>query len=194
MIVARKIAGQRVYLSPLDISDIDIYAKWLNDVETYIYLDASVQVINFETEKHFLNNAKENGDQFFAIRLMGDDSMIGSCGLIKIDHINRKAELSRVFIGERAYLNQGFGPEGILLLLDYGFNILNLNNISVLCCAYNRRALKSYAKCGFKTAGCFRQAKIIKGNKYDDIVLDILAEEFSGSPYKSKLDEILHTY
>ncbi|MEN6326687.1 MAG: GNAT family protein [Syntrophomonas sp.] len=193
MTLGRKIIGRRVYLSPLDILGFDAYAAWLNDIDTYVYLDGSTQLINLETEKAFLNNAQKNGDQFFAIRLIDDNILIGSCGLIKIDHINRKAELSRLFIGDKAYLNQGLGSEAIVILLDYGFKVLNLNNISVFCCSYNHRAFKSYIKCGFKTAGCFRQAKIINGVKYDEIILDIIAEEFSGSPFGTKLAGLLST-
>lgn len=193
MTLGKKITGQRVYLSPLDISDISTYLVWLNDIDTYVYLDASTQIVTVETEKLFLNNAQKNGDQFFTIRLKDDDILIGSCGLTKIDHINRKAELSRLFIGDKAYLNQGLGSEAIVLLLDYGFRILNLNNISVLCCSYNHRAFKSYTRCGFKTAGRFRQARIINGVKYDEIILDILAEEFCGSPFGIKLTDLLST-
>lgn len=193
MILGRKITGQRVYLSPLDISDLSSYLVWLNDIDTYVYLDASTQIVTAETEKLFLNNVQKNGDQFFAIRLKDDDILIGSCGLTKIDHINRKAELSRLFIGDKAYLNRGLGSEAIVLLLDYGFRILNLNNISVLCCSYNHRAFESYTKCGFKTAGRLRQARIINGVKYDEIILDILAEEFCGSPFGTKLTDLLST-
>lgn len=193
MTLGRKIIGQRVYLSPLDISDLDIYLVWLNDIDTYVYLDASTQIITSETEKLFLNNAQKNGDQFFAIRLKDEDILIGICGLANIDHINRKAELSRLFIGDKAYLSRGLGSEAIVLLLDYGFRILNLNNISVLCCSYNHRAYKSYTKCGFKTAGSLRQARIINGVKYDEIILDILAEEFCGSPFGSRLNDLLST-
>ncbi|MDD2621067.1 MAG: GNAT family protein [Syntrophomonadaceae bacterium] len=191
MIGARKIIGNRVHLCPLDISDSPIYLKWLNDIDTYIYLDASSLLINSEIGNNLFQNPPINGEQMFSIRLNSDDTLIGNCGLIKIDNINRKAELGRVFIGEKDYRNQGYGTEGIMLLLDYGFNILNLNSISVLCCSYNNRAAKSYAKCGFKTAGCFRQAKIINGEKYDENILDILAEEFLGSPYKARLNGFL---
>jgi len=53
---------------------------------------------------------------------------IGRCLLFNIDQINRQATLG-IFIGKQAYWGQGFGQDAIALLLDYGFNLLNLHNI-----------------------------------------------------------------
>jgi RimJ/RimL family protein N-acetyltransferase len=48
--------------------------------------------------------------------------------------------------------------------------------------AFNERALQCYKKVGFKEIGRRRQARIIGDRKYDGILMDILAEEFT-SPY-----------
>ncbi len=45
------------------------------------------------------------------------------------------------------------------LLLDYGFNALNLQNIMLEVFDYNKRAIKAYEKVGFKVIGKRRQAK-----------------------------------
>lgn len=190
MLAAKKIPGNRIYLSPMDINDSEIYVRWLNDIETYIYLDLAPLVINGLFEKGYLENALKNGAQEFGIRLAADNKLIGNCGLININNINRKAELG-IFIAEKDYLNQGYGSEAISLLLAYGFSILNLNSIFLRCYAYNTRAARCYEKCGFKPAGRLRQAKIINGTKYDDLLMDILAEEFQATPYKEKLDALL---
>ncbi|MEN6490351.1 MAG: GNAT family protein [Smithella sp.] len=187
-----KINGNRVHLAPIDPADLDIYVKWLNDIEIYAYLDIAPMLINKLTEQEYLGNTAKNGEQVFGIRLNSDQRLIGNCGLINIDHINRKAELG-IFIAEADCLNQGLGSEAIPLLLDYGFNILNLNNIFLRCYEYNKRAFRCYEKCGFKAAGRWRQAKIINGCKYDDLLMDILADDFGGSPYKIKLDTLLQT-
>ncbi|MDD3022483.1 MAG: GNAT family protein [Syntrophomonadaceae bacterium] len=178
MTAAKKIPGRRIYLSPIDINDSEIYVRWLNDIVTYIYLDLAPLVINNVFKKGYLENALKKGAQEFGIRLAADNKLIGNCGLININNINRKAELG-IFIAEKDYLNQGYGSEAISLLLAYGFNILNLNSIYLRCYSYNMRAARCYEKCGFKPAGRYRQAKIINGVRYDDLLMDILAEEFS---------------
>ncbi len=187
-----KINGNRIHLAPIDTADLDIYIRWLNDIETYVFLDIAPMVINKLTEQEYLDNALKNGEQVFGIRLNSDQRLIGNCGLINIDHINRKAELG-IFLAEQNCLSQGLGSEAIALLLDYGFNILNLNSVFLRCYEYNKRALRCYEKCGFKLTGRWRQAKIINGRKYDDLLMDVLAEEFQASPYKAKLDTLLQT-
>ncbi|MCF7815351.1 MAG: GNAT family N-acetyltransferase, partial [Candidatus Cloacimonetes bacterium] len=93
-----------------------------------------------------------------------------------------------IFIGNKNYWGKGYGSEALSLLLDYGFNILNLNNIMLETFSFNERALKSYKKVGFKEIGRRRQAIIMGGKKYDEILLDILAEDFE-SPFIKKIIE-----
>ncbi len=83
-----------------------------------------------------------------------------------------------IVIGEKAHWGRGYGQEAIKLLLDYGFHLLNLNNIMVGVFAYNQRAINCYRKVGFREVGRRRQARIIGGKKYDVVFMDMLAQEF----------------
>ena len=91
-----------------------------------------------------------------------------------------------IVIGEKTYWNKGYGQEAITLLLDYGFTLLNLNSIMLGTFAFNERAINCYKCVGFKEIGRRRQARIIGESKYDGILMDILAEEFT-SPYVRQL-------
>jgi RimJ/RimL family protein N-acetyltransferase len=82
-------------------------------------------------------------------------------------------------IGDKNYWNQGYGQEATRLLLDYGFNLLNLNSIMLGVFSFNQRAIKAYRRVGFREIGLRRQARIINGQKYDVLEMDILAEEFT---------------
>jgi RimJ/RimL family protein N-acetyltransferase len=186
----RKIEGSRVYLSPVYMEDAPTYVRWLNDPEISIYLNTFSMNIGVEWEKEFLAQSLREQRAEFGIRLGADDRLIGNCGIINIDQINRKAEIG-IFIGERELLGRGYGREAVMLLLDYGFNILNLNNIYLRPYAFNERAIRCYQACGFKVAGRLREAKIINGQKYDEVWLDILAGEFKGAELHKRLNELL---
>ena len=106
--------------------------------------------------------------------------MIGGCGLINPDHLNRTAEAG-IFIGEKSCWNKGYGEEAMRLLLDYAFNILDFNNIMLNVYAYNTRAIRCYRKIGFREIGRRRRARRIQGRSYDILFMDILAQEFTVS-------------
>lgn len=185
----RKIEGSKIYLAPMDVEDAPIYVRWLNDPEISVYLNAFSVTIGLEREKEFLAQSLREQRPEFGIRLAADDRLIGNCGIVNIDQVNRKAEIG-IFIGERDLLGQGYGREAVMLLLDYGFNVLNLNNIYLRPYSFNTRAIRCYEACGFKEAGRLREAKIINGQKYDEVWLDILASEFQGSSLHDQLTKL----
>ena len=82
--------------------------------------------------------------------------------------------------------SNGYGTESLRLLLDYGFNYLNLNNIHLGVKAFNERAIACYKKVGFKEYGRRREAYFLNGKYYDDVFMDILAREFKGNNIKNK--------
>ncbi len=175
----KKIVGERVYLSPVNPEDNEKYVEWLNNLELSLNLTMATKVISLSQEKEILENMSKEGYNF-AIVESENDQLIGNCGLMDVDFIHGTAELG-IFIGDSEYWNNGYGTETINLILDYGFNILNLNNIMLKVHSFNKRALKCYEKCGFKEIGKRRNAFIVGDNKYDDIFMDILADEFEGS-------------
>ena len=101
------------------------------------------------------------------------------------NEINRTAILG-IFIGEKKEQNKGLGAETIKLLLDYGFNYLNLHEISLEVYEFNKRAIKCYEKVGFKECGRKRESKYLNGKYYDIITMDILKSEFKGNYIKNK--------
>jgi RimJ/RimL family protein N-acetyltransferase len=63
------------------------------------------------------------------------------------------------------------------LLIDFGFNYLNLNNIMLKVFAFNERAINCYKKAGFKEIGRRRQAYYLKGKYHDQIFMDIIRSD-----------------
>ena len=180
----KKLIGERIYLSPRNNEEIEKFTQWLNDFQTTDYLGRSSYIITLESEKQYFEETIDKNYNFFIVTL-DDDKLIGTVGLEKFDAINRTATLG-IFIGDKEYRSQGYGTEAIKLILDYGFNYLNLNNIKLDLMSFNERALKCYKKCGFKEYGRRRKCKFINGKYYDCIEMDILAEEFKESYIKNK--------
>ncbi len=173
----KKLVGKKCYLSPINVEDADQYCIWLNDLEVSNNLLIFNQQLSLEREKMILQDMIKNNAQIFAIIDADCDKLIGNCSIFRINEHNRKAEVG-IFIGDKNYWSKGYGSEAISLLIDYGFNILNLNNIMLEVFGYNKRAINSYKKVGFKEIGRRREAIIFAGEKHDEIYMDILANEF----------------
>jgi len=171
----RKITGQRLYLSPMNTGDTEIYTKWLNDETVAANIGQYRKVVSLETEQKYLDNAVSGG-QNYAIVLLNGDKLIGNISLFDENAINRTATLG-LFIGDEENRNKGYGAEAIKLILSYGFNTLNLINIMLTVDSDNTRAIACYKKAGFREIGRRRNAVYKNGQTVDMIYLDILNNE-----------------
>lgn len=180
----KKIVGDRIYLSPRNTEDYEIFAEWLNDSQVADYIGRSGKITTNESEKEYLENAR-NAEASFCIVDINNDKMVGTVSIENIDHLNRCGTLG-VFIGDKDYRDKGYGTEAIRLILEYGFKYLNLKNINLDLVAVNTRAYRCYQKCGFKEYGRRRGCYFINGKYYDKISMDILDEEFEGDYIRNK--------
>jgi len=184
----KKLIGKKCYLSPINVEDAEQYCLWLNDLEVARTLLIFDQQLSLEREKLILQDMIKNHAKVFAIVELESDKLLGNCSLFRINERNRKAEVG-IFIGDKDYWNKGYGSEALSLLIDYGFNILNLNNIMLEVFSYNERAINSYKKVGFREIGRRREAIIIAGEKHDEIYMDILANEYKSVFIKNYLPD-----
>jgi len=158
---------------------LDKYVEWLNDMQVNFYLGNSFgQVLTMEEEEEWYENLKDEDDSvLFTIHDLSSGDPIGNCSLVDIDHQSNRGEVG-ILIGESDYRGKGYGTTALELLLDYGFNALNLDSIRLGLMEENERARKCYEKVGFREAGRLRRF-YLRGDEYQDLILmDILREEF----------------
>lgn len=170
-----KIRGERLYLSPVNEDDLEIYTKWMNDKDITEKIGNYYKNITLSSEKKYLENVNEYS---FAIVLKKENRLIGNISLMDVNNINQTASLG-IFIGEKEDRNKGYGKEAIKILLDYGFNTLNLNNIMLSVFSFNEFAIMTYEKLGFKKIGQRRNSIYRNGKLYDEIFMDILKDDFN---------------
>ena len=173
----KKIVGEKCYLSPVNPEDAERYTEMLSDYEVARNLVVAPQVISLPQEREFLKRLDSEGHTFAIVDLK-TDQLLGNCGLSSVDLINGSAECG-IFIGNKDFWNRGYGTEAMCLLLDYAFNLLNLENVMLQVFDFNSRAIRSYIKCGFKEIGRRRKARRIAGSSHDVVFMDILASEFT---------------
>ncbi len=174
------IEGKKLDFKPLSREYLDLYVKWLNDLEVNKFLGPIIgSVFTREKGEEWYEEMKDQGDRrIFTLHLKErDEGPIGYCGLYDIDHRHERASI-QVIIGEKEYQDRGLGTEASRLLVDYGFSTLGLESINLSLMEANEGAKQVPKKLGFREAGRVRDFWQIGGNFHDKLIMDIKKKEF----------------
>jgi diamine N-acetyltransferase len=169
------VGGERVALGPLRLDLVPTYQRWSNDLEV---ANGNGWVIPFTLEaqrERIAGRSRSPDCADFTVYDRADQAPIGFSALSNIDHRNGTADFG-IFLGERR--DQGLGTEATRLTLDWGFTMLGLHNIMLSVAAWNERAIRTYAKVGFRELGRRRDAAVTMGRRHDGVYMELLASEF----------------
>lgn len=172
-----KIDGDNIYLSPVNIEDVEKYVEWFSNPRISDNLHSTKKLFNLENEREKLSSKLSEGDYTFSIIRKSDNTLIGNCGFNRIDNIDRTATVG-IFIGDEDNQNKGYGSEALRVLLNYGFGVLNLNNIDLKVFDFNARAIRCYEKVGFKEYGRRHKSYYLNNEYHDTIYMEILRDDF----------------
>lgn len=86
----------------------------------------------------------------------------------------------RISIG-KAGQNRGYGTQATKLMVDYGFEHLDLNRIELEVVDFNQRARHVYTSCGFIPEGRRRQAFFIDGAYHDAVIKSVLRSDWEAN-------------
>jgi diamine N-acetyltransferase len=175
------IYGQRMRMRAPERKDIPNFVSWLNDPEVTSGLTLYLPMSLVEEEGWFesmLSRPAAEHPMVIEVQSESDWIPIGNCGFNEIDWRVRAAEVG-IFIGEKQYWNQGYGTTAMRLLLQHGFNTLNLNRIWLQVYQTNPRAIRSYEKAGFIREGSKRQGMFKDGKYIDILLMSVLRSEWS---------------
>jgi len=121
---------------------------------------------------------KDNPDEFFFdICTLDNERPIGFIGLFNLLWNHGDAMVS-IGIGDPENWGRGYGTDAMLLILRYAFQELNIQRVTLGVFDYNKRAIRSYEKAGFKLEGRVRQAIQRDGAREDVLYMGVLREEW----------------
>ena len=174
--------GKKVRLRSFELTDLDEIMKHWNNMELRNFLgNANMGPAGRNDEEEFIRRTwkerQERRSFTMAIETVADNKLIGGTGLYDIDWTSRSAIVG-ISIYNPNYWGKGYGQESMDLLLSFAFRNLNLNRVELDTFDFNKRAQKCYLKVGFKEVGRRRKARFIDGQYRDDIIMDILKDEW----------------
>lgn len=175
----KKMVGERIFLSPINLDDAELYTKWLNDSSVSNNLGNYRNLISFYSEQKILETMTTDGHNY-AIVSVEKEELLGNISFLDIDHLSRRATLG-LFIGEAEHRGKGYGAEAIRILLEYGFRGLNFHNVMLQVHSDNEMAMACYKKVGFREFGRRHEAQYKNGNYVDIVHMEILESDFYGT-------------
>lgn len=179
----------RIQLGPIRRDLLETYQRWFNDLEVMRTLAAPNLPMPFEAEASWFDGAaNDRSEAMFTIFVRATGQPIGNVGLHEIDNINGTANFG-IVIGEKSAWNQGFGTEATRLMVEYGFDVLGLQNIMLEVYAINTGGIRAYEKAGFRKVGVRRSAVAIGRKRTDAVFMDITPEDVPPSKLHNLLVE-----
>lgn len=175
------LTGKSVRLRPVQRSDLSSFLSWFNDPEVTQYLSFYLPMTEMAEEKWIESRGTTSTDASFVIEAADTEvnKAIGIIGLTDIKPKDHHAGFG-IAIGEKGYWSKGYGTEAARLIVNYGFQELNLHRINSSVIAFNQRSVRMHRKVGFKEEGRQREACFRTGKYHDLVVFGMLREEWKG--------------
>ena len=117
------------------------------------------------------------GDMIWAVADRTSNACLGHVGFYKRDHRVRSAEFA-ILLGEPTARGKGLGGKVTRAVVEYGFQELNLNRISLTVLAINARAIRLYESVGFRAEGIFCEAQYKNGAYLDVLAYSLLKRNY----------------
>lgn len=172
--------GKRIYLRPVEKTDIPKLYIWTNDYEGVLQFLTSRYPNLLEDEEAWYENQRKNKktDVVFAIVRSDTNECIGIMGLHRIDYISGTA-VTGSFIGEACNRSKGYATEAKMLVLHYAFNILNLRKICSHVFATNPRSIRALEKSGYTLEGILKEHRFVNGSYVDEHMFAVFRGSFT---------------
>lgn len=129
----------------IDKSLLNDYLKMVNDYDHVGKFIGRTEPIEDDKELIWIQKKLDDNDKIYSMIEKKTGDFIGNIEFMNIH--DGEAELGIAITLNKQ--NQGFGPEAIARVLEYGKNELKLKRVFLKAFLFNARAIHVYKKCGF---------------------------------------------
>ncbi len=174
--------SDRIRLTSIKDDDLSQHADWLSDfsLQRLVNPGMSFPITAGDLrnpEGWFQSDLKNDKSQIFAIRTLQDNVFIGTSAIVDLNMWAHHAEIG-INLSNPKYRGKGYGGEGMLLTMRYGFEQFHLNCIYLNVMSFNTRAIRLYEKLGFQHEVRERDVFFHDGKYFDQLVMGILSSEW----------------
>ena len=140
--------SNRLELVPINKTHVtQNYVDWLNDEEVYKHLVTRGEY-SLERLEEYIINILDNNIFMWAITTRNNNKHIGNIKMDPIDYENKTVELG-ILIGDKSEWGKGLAKEAINSIVEFFFNELRFDSITLGVEKENTRAISLYKNLGF---------------------------------------------
>ncbi len=168
--------SERVKLRALEPEDIDILYKWENDTDVW-RVSNTIAPFSKYMLKRFIEDQRRDIYETRQLRLIveskADGRPVGAIDLFDLDPYNARAGVG-ILIYRTRDQQKGYASEALSLLIRYGFQVLQLNQLYCNIASNNLRSLSLFKSKGFSIIGLKREWTRTTADWQDEYMLQLL--------------------
>ena len=170
---------ENIGIRAIEIEDLPLMQQWRNNENLRRYF-REYRDFSLTQKKLWYDSMIQNPNfEMFIIMDLNSKESVGVAGITYIDWVNRHADVHFYIGKDGKWIDEDYAPIAIKIILDYGFNSLNLNKLWAEIYEIDHKKLEFFQNCGFKIDANLRDHYYHKGKYYTSHILSLLKKEYS---------------
>ena len=176
----RILESERLIMKPIEPEDLPylMEQRWDADLTDYIIHNP----ISSYNQQQWYEKICRNGDValsiFYKEKAGEKPVLLGAVGLYDINYRHQRATWKTLRIPKQ-YQGLGLAYEASAMLIEYGFNTLNINKITSDVFPDNQGIISLLERMGFKKEGRLKQHYFHQGKFKDVLIYSMLRDDFN---------------
>jgi [ribosomal protein S5]-alanine N-acetyltransferase len=174
-----RLQGKRVCLRPPTSGDADDVFALFADPAVMRYWSRPPMTSRAEAEGligEILEGFAQRSLFNWVVTLRGDEAVVGTCALFRIDARHRRAEIGYSLRAD--HWGRGLAGEAVSLMLDWTFRTLGLHRIEADIDPRNASSRKLLTRLGFASEGQLRERYFVGDEVTDTELFGLLAADW----------------
>jgi diamine N-acetyltransferase len=150
-----KLAGKNISLRALEPMDVDVLYEWENDTNNWLVSNTQSPFSRFVLEQYLASSHQDIysvKQQRLMICDLITNAPLGTIELFDFDPNHQRAGIG-ILIAEKSERRKGHASEAIDILIQYGFEVLNLRQLYCNITIDNEPSVALFIKHGFEITG-----------------------------------------
>ena len=182
-----------IILRAIEKSDLPILQSWRNNDNLRRYFREWRDFSLAQKEKWYDQMIFDDRFQMFVIErsdkiFSRETKMVVVVGITYVDWVNRHGDVHFYIGKDGQWIDKRIAPEAFEMILDYGFNTMNLNKLWAEIYQIDNRKLKFFMERGFSVDASLREHYYYQGQYYTSHFLSMLKKVYVEELQKSDGD------